>query len=57
MTALMSRNPAADLALETERLQMAIDANVLTDFVKANGIGNIDPARMASAIEQTQIGL
>jgi NitT/TauT family transport system substrate-binding protein len=54
MTALMSRNPAADLALETERLQMAIDANVLTDFVKANGIGNIDPARMASAIEQTK---
>jgi NitT/TauT family transport system substrate-binding protein len=54
MAALMTRNPAADLALETERLKMAIDANVLTDFVKANGIGSIDPARMASAIEQTK---
>ena len=54
MTALMSRNPAADAALETERLQMSIDANVLTDYVRANGIGGIDDARMASSIEQTK---
>lgn len=54
MTALMARNPAADAALETERLQMSIDANVLTDYVKANGIGGIDATRMASAIEQTK---
>lgn len=52
--ALMKRNPAADAALETERLQMAIDANVLTDFVKANGMGTVDADRMASAIEQTK---
>ncbi|SMY10018.1 ABC transporter substrate-binding protein [Flavimaricola marinus] len=52
--ALMARNPAADAALETERLQMAIDANVLTDFVVENGIGSIDADRMASAIEQTK---
>jgi NitT/TauT family transport system substrate-binding protein len=54
ITALMARNPAADAALETERLQMAVDANVLTDFVKANGMGSIDAARMDSAIEQTK---
>ncbi len=54
ITSLVARNPAADPALETERLQMAIDANVLTDFVKANGIGGIDAARMARAIEQTK---
>ena len=48
--ALIKRNPAADPALETERLQMAIDANVLTDFVKANGIGTVDADRMTSAI-------
>jgi NitT/TauT family transport system substrate-binding protein len=54
IAALMTRNPAADPALEQQRLQMSIDANVLTDFVKANGIGNIDPARMATAIEQTK---
>ena len=33
---------------------MAIDANVLTDFVKANGMGTVDAARMTSAIEQTK---
>ena len=52
---LIKRNPAADKDLETERLQMAIDANVLTDFVKENGMGSIDPARMATAIEQTTL--
>ena len=52
--ALMDRNPAADAALETERLQMAIDANVLTDYVIENGMGGIDADRMASAIEQTK---
>ena len=52
--ALMERNPAADAALETERLQMAIDANVLTDYVIKNGMGGIDADRMASAIEQTK---
>lgn len=52
--ALMKRNPAADAALETERLQMAIDANVLTDFVQTNGMGTIDADRMANAIEQTK---
>jgi NitT/TauT family transport system substrate-binding protein len=54
IAALMTRNPAADPALEQQRLQMSIDANVLTDFVKANGIGSIDPARMTTAIEQTK---
>ncbi|MEP1793071.1 ABC transporter substrate-binding protein [Parasphingorhabdus sp.] len=53
ISALMERNPAADAALETERLQMAIDANVLTDYVIENGMGGIDSDRMASAIKQT----
>ena len=52
--ALIKRNPAADAARETERLQMAIDANVLTDIVQANGMGTIDEERMTSAIEQTK---
>ncbi len=51
---LIKRNPAADADLETERLQMAIDANVLTDYVKENGIGGVDADRMAKAIEQTK---
>ncbi|OWU84328.1 ABC transporter substrate-binding protein [Oceanicola sp. 22II-s10i] len=52
--ALMKRNPAADAGLETERLQMAIDANVLTDYVKENGMGGVDAERMTKAIEQTK---
>lgn len=51
---LLERSPVSDRALETERLQLSLQDNVFTDYVKANGIGNIDPARMATAIEQTK---
>jgi NitT/TauT family transport system substrate-binding protein len=51
---LIERNPAADAGLETERLQMAIDDNVLTEWVRANGLGGIDGDRMERAIEQTR---
>ena len=51
---VIDRNPAGDVELETRRLQMAIDANVLTDFVRENGMGGIDADRLASAIEQTR---
>lgn len=54
IAALIERNPAADPALETERLMMAVRDNVMTDWVMANGLGGIDPARMATAIEQTK---
>lgn len=54
IASLIERNPAADAALEQERLQMAIDANVVTDWVKANGFGGIDSERMAKAVEQTK---
>ncbi|PWJ22371.1 ABC transporter substrate-binding protein [Jannaschia seohaensis] len=53
--AVIERNPAADAALEQRRLQLAIDANVLTPYVMENGIGGIDPERMASALEQTKL--
>jgi NitT/TauT family transport system substrate-binding protein len=46
------RNPAIDVELEQRRLQLAIDANVLTDDVLENGMGGIDPARMDAAIDQ-----
>ena len=51
---LIARNPAADPALEQRRLELALAGNVMTDWVKANGLGNIDPARFAKAIEQTK---
>jgi NitT/TauT family transport system substrate-binding protein len=50
--AVLQRNPAGDLELETRRLQIAIDANVITDYTIANGIGNVDPDRMTAALTQ-----
>lgn len=55
MPALIDRNPAADAGLEQRRLQLAIDANVLTDHVMANGMGMVDPARLDAAIEQIKM--
>ena len=55
MPALIERNPAADSDLEQRRLELAISANVVTDYVTANGMGNIDDARLDSAIEQIKM--
>lgn len=52
IASLIERNPAADAALEQRRLQLSIDANVMTDAVKENGFGVIDEARMESAVSQ-----
>ncbi|MEM9787064.1 MAG: ABC transporter substrate-binding protein [Pseudomonadota bacterium] len=52
---LIERNPAADAALEQRRLELAINANVVTDYTTANGMGMIDADRMAAAIEQIKI--
>ncbi|MGR3493558.1 MAG: ABC transporter substrate-binding protein [Shimia sp.] len=49
---VVERNPAADADLEQRRLQLAIDANVATDYVMENGMGGIDEARMMEALEQ-----
>ncbi|MEO0653721.1 MAG: ABC transporter substrate-binding protein [Pseudomonadota bacterium] len=49
---LMERNPAADAALEQRRLQLSIDANVVTDYTTANGMGMVDADRMAKALDQ-----
>ena len=52
---MAKRNPAADIALETRRLQLSIDGNVLTPNVAANGMGRIDPARFAKALGQLEM--
>ncbi|MEM8555743.1 MAG: ABC transporter substrate-binding protein [Pseudomonadota bacterium] len=52
---VIARNPAGDVALEARRLQLALDANVLTDYVKANGMGDIDDARFARSLEQVAL--
>lgn len=48
-------NAIVDKDTELERLQMALDQNVVTDEVKAKGLGGIDMDRMGEAIDE--IGL
>ncbi|MEM6667058.1 MAG: ABC transporter substrate-binding protein [Pseudomonadota bacterium] len=50
--AVLKRNDVARNDVEVERLEMAINDNVLTDWVKANGFGGIDESRFANSIEQ-----
>jgi NitT/TauT family transport system substrate-binding protein len=52
---VIRRNDVARKEVEQERLEMTLRQNVLTPYVRANGIGGIDKARMARAIDQ--IGL
>jgi NitT/TauT family transport system substrate-binding protein len=49
---VVRRNELARKPIELERLQMAIRDNVMTAEVKANGLGSIDNARFAAAIDQ-----
>ncbi|WP_208347917.1 ABC transporter substrate-binding protein [Pseudaestuariivita rosea] len=50
--AVIARNPAGDVELETVRLQLAIGANVLTEHTAENGMGRIDADRFARALVQ-----
>lgn len=52
MESLVARNPAADAALEERRLQLAIDANVVTDYTMEHGMGGIDADRFANSVSQ-----
>ncbi len=45
-------DPLIDRKLERTRLDMAIDLNILTPHVRANGMGAVDPARLQSAVQQ-----
>jgi NitT/TauT family transport system substrate-binding protein len=49
---VIKRNDVAKLETETERLKMTLDQNVVTPWVKANGIGGIDRERWARALDQ-----
>lgn len=52
VAAIASRNPALDAALETERLEIALRDNILTDWVMEHGLGNIDADRFANSLDQ-----
>ena len=45
-------DPLIDKKLERERLDLAIDTNILTPYVKANGMGGVVTARLDNSIKQ-----
>jgi NitT/TauT family transport system substrate-binding protein len=49
---VLKRNPVADEQWERVRLKMAVDQNVLTKEVLANGFGGVDMKRLAKSIDQ-----
>ncbi len=49
---LMARNQIVAEATELQRLKMALDRNIVTAAVKANGIGDVDIARLGRSIDQ-----
>src|SRR5690349_591111 len=51
IAAAKKKDPLIDEALETERLQISLQTNILTPFVKANGMGDVDPVRFEKAVK------
>lgn len=51
MQALLKRNPLFDVELERRRFEMALTDAILTPYVEKNGLGSVEPARMALTIE------
>lgn len=50
LAAVKKRDPLIDEKLEAERLDMSLKMNVLTPYVKENGMGDVDPARFARSV-------
>lgn len=49
---VMKRNETANEAVELARLKMSLRDNFVTPWVKANGFGGVDMARLEKSIEQ-----
>ncbi len=49
---VLAYNDVAREAVELERLEMAIAQNMLTDEVRANGLGAVDMERLARSLDQ-----
>ena len=56
VASVLKRNEGARRDVEAERLRMAIEQYVGTDWVRANGFGGIDPARWSRALDQLALG-
>ena len=59
VAAVLKRNEILDPAIELERLTMANEMNIVTDYTRANGLGGVDMDRLASSLVQleTSMGL
>jgi NitT/TauT family transport system substrate-binding protein len=51
VAAARKRDPLIDEKLEERRLAMSLETNILTPYVKANGMGDVDPARFERSIK------
>lgn len=51
IAAVKKRDALIDDGVELERLQLAIARNIVTEAVKKNGLGGVDPARLARNID------
>jgi NitT/TauT family transport system substrate-binding protein len=49
---VMKRNETGDEKIELERLKMSLRDNFVTPWVKQNGFGGVDMARLAKSIDQ-----
>ncbi len=52
---VMKRNEIAEKPIELARLKMALKDNMVTPYVRANGFGGVDMARLAESIEQIAV--
>src|SRR5260221_7235903 len=57
IAAAKKRDPLIDDAIETERLQMSQQDNVLTPYVNANSISDVDPALVARSVKCAAAGI
>jgi NitT/TauT family transport system substrate-binding protein len=49
---VMSRNETGDIKIELDRLKMSLRDNFVTPWVRANGFGGVDMARLEKSIDQ-----
>jgi NitT/TauT family transport system substrate-binding protein len=55
--AVIARNETLDVAIETERLEMANSMNIKTPYVIENGFGDVDMDRLSASIETLGISM
>ena len=52
---VMKRNETGDEKTELDRLKMALKDNMITSWVRANGVGGVDMKRLDASIEQIAV--